>query len=334
MDIHPPLMEAARMNGAAEQIGLKAPGMEQRLDLGASYVTDRVGDRRLNRKITCGTPPYRMCRVRFSVREREQKMRFADKAALVCGGTSGIGLGCARRLAREGARVVVSGSSASKGTKAEIDLRKESLDVKFIQGDISDPTSIVSLVGLSIEHLARIDVLICSAGAFGKPRSFVETPTDDFDYLMNLNLRGPFILERLVAAKMIESDTGGSIVNISSVAGTLAIPTQTGYCVSKAGLNMLTKVMSLSLAPHGIRVNSVAPGAISTEMLGGLEQKPEWRKFVLGRTPLGRTGKIDEVASAVAFLASDDSSYITGHTLFVEGGRMALNYTMTEKPLF
>jgi NAD(P)-dependent dehydrogenase (short-subunit alcohol dehydrogenase family) len=154
----------------------------------------------------------------------------------------------------------------------------------------------------------------------------------DFDRVLRVNLKGAFLVGQATARRMVAQVKAGkppgSIVNMSSINAVVAIPNHTPYCVSKGGIDQLTKVMALSLAPHGIRVNAIGPGSIMTDILKGIATDQEAKNRLLSRTPLRRIGDADEVAAIAAFLVSDDASYVTGETVYVDGGRLALNYTV------
>jgi glucose 1-dehydrogenase len=164
---------------------------------------------------------------------------------------------------------------------------------------------------------------------------FLDLKESDFNRVLRVNLKVGFLVGQLAARKMVEQVKAGkrpgAIVNIASINSTVAIANQVPYSVSKGGLLQLTRVMALALAPHGIRVNAIGPGSIMTDILRSVASDAEAKKRILSRTPLGRIGEPDEVASVAAFLASDDASYITGEIIYVDGGRLALNYTVPVK---
>ncbi len=256
-------------------------------------------------------------------------MRFKNQAVLITGGTRGIGLATARRFAAEGARVVVSGVNLPKGEEAAAALRREGLDISFVQADSGSPEQIRRLFEASIELLGGIDVLVSSAGITRSSNDFMDMSDEDFDVVLATNLKGAFVIGKLVARHMVDTRRRGSIVYVGSVGGMLAVPPQIGYSVSKAGLSMLAKTMAVTLAPRGIRVNCLAPGPISTEMLmTHFANDPARMEMLLSRTPLGRFGTTEEIAGSIAFLASADAGYITGQTLYADGGRLPLNYTV------
>ena len=250
-------------------------------------------------------------------------MKLQNKVAIITGGTQGIGLACAQRLAAEGARVMLAdikpeGQAAADAIGAQ---------ARFFRADVSVKADVDALVAATLAEFGSIDILINNAGVT-HAANFLDLEEEDFDRVLRINLKSMFLCGQAVARVMVKQQ-GGSIINMSSVNSELAIPNQVPYVVSKGGVNQLTKVMSLNLAPHGIRVNGIGPGTILTELAKqAVLGSPEARHTILSRTPLGRCGEPEEVASIAAFLASDDASYMTGQTLFVDGGRLALNYTV------
>jgi len=250
-------------------------------------------------------------------------MKLQNKVAIVTGGTQGIGLACAQRLVAEGARVMMADIKPEGRAAAEA----LGASARFFRADVSMKAEVDALVAATLAEFGAIDILINNAGVT-HAAGFLELEEEDFDRVLRINLKSMFLCGQAVARVMVEQQSG-SIINMSSVNSELAIPNQVPYVVSKGGVNQLTKVMSLNLAPHGIRVNGIGPGTILTELAKqAVLGSPEARHTILSRTPLGRCGEPEEVASIAAFLASDDASYMTGQTLFVDGGRMALNYTV------
>jgi NAD(P)-dependent dehydrogenase (short-subunit alcohol dehydrogenase family) len=190
-------------------------------------------------------------------------------------------------------------------------------------------------VAAAIDAFGDIDVLVNNAGIV-HDADFLDLKEEDFDRVLGVNLKGSFLVGQAVARHMVDKvrqgGAPGAIVNMSSINALVAIPTQVPYSISKGGVNQLTRVMALALAPYGIRVNAIGPGSIMTDMLNAVNNDPAARNRVLSRTPLGRVGESSEIASIAAFLASDDASYVTGQTIYADGGRLPLNYTVPVKP--
>jgi NAD(P)-dependent dehydrogenase (short-subunit alcohol dehydrogenase family) len=247
---------------------------------------------------------------------------LTHKVCIVTGGAQGIGQACAERFAREGARVVIADTDDLRGAELA-----QTLEATFVHCDVGDKAQVDALVAKTIATHGRIDVLVNNAGIF-KAANFLDVTEADFDAVLRVNLKGAFLTGQAVAREMAKSG-GGSIVNMSSVNGVLAIPNIASYNVSKGGINQLTRVMSLALADANIRVNAVAPGTIATELAAkAVLTSDEARKKIISRTPLKRLGSPEEIADVVAFLASDAASYMTGEIVVVDGGRMALNYAV------
>ena len=254
-------------------------------------------------------------------------MRLAGRIALVTGAAQGIGLACARAFLREGAKVVLADANAAAGRAAAESLQSEGA-ARFVACDVRRKSEVDAAVAEAVSAFGRLDILVANAGIV-HAADFLDLAEADFDRVIAVNLKGVFLAGQAAARQMVRQGGGGAIVNMSSVNAVVAIPDQVPYVVSKGGINQLTKVMALSLARHGIRVNAIGPGTILTELaktavLGNREAE----RRILGRTPLGRLGDPDEVARVAAFLASDDASYVTGQTIYPDGGRLALNYTV------
>jgi NAD(P)-dependent dehydrogenase (short-subunit alcohol dehydrogenase family) len=248
---------------------------------------------------------------------------LAGKVCLVTGGAQGIGEACLRRFAQENAKLVIADIDDKRGTALA-----QELGALFVHCDVGDKTQVDALVARAIAAFGHIDILVNNAGIF-KAADFLDISEADFDAVLRINLKGAFLVGQAVARAMVQAGTQGSIVNLSSVNGVLAIPTIASYNVSKGGINQLTRVMALSLATKGIRVNAVAPGTIATALAAkAVLTSEEAKTKVMSRTPMGRLGTPAEIADTVAYLASDAASYITGEIVVVDGGRMTLNYTM------
>ena len=244
------------------------------------------------------------------------------RVAIVTGGAQGIGEACARRFAREGARVVIADVADARGQALA-----DELGARYVHCDVGDKAQVDALVAQAVQAHGRIDVLVNNAGIF-RAADFLDVTEEDFDAVLRVNLKGAFLVGQAVAREMARARRG-SIVNMSSVNSVLAIPGIASYNVSKGGINQLTRAMALALADQGIRVNAVGPGTIATELATqAVLTSEDARRRILMRTPLKRLGEPAEVADVVAFLASDAASYITGEIVMVDGGRMALNYTV------
>ncbi len=261
-------------------------------------------------------------------------MALDGKTAIVTGGAAGIGRAIVRRFVAEGARVVIADISQDKAEEAIASLPGGS-EVRFVKTDVARKLDVHNLIASTIDVFGDIDVLVSNAGIV-HGAEFLDLAEDDFDRVLAVNLKGAFLAGQAVARYMVDKvkDGGapGTIVNMSSVNAVFAIANQVPYSVSKGGVNQLTKVMALALAPYGIRVNAIGPGSIMTDMLAAVASDAPARNRVLSRTPLGRIGDPSEIASIAAFLASDDASYITGQTIYADGGRLPLNYTVPVRP--
>ena len=252
----------------------------------------------------------------------EIRFGLKDRVCIVTGGAQGIGEACARRFAREGAVAVIADVDSARGQAVAAELGG-----LFVACDVGDKAQVDTLVAQTVLKFGRIDVLVNNAGIF-KAADFLDVSEADFDAVLRVNLKGSFLAGQAVAREMAKAGKG-AIVNMSSVNGVLAIPNIASYNVSKGGINQLTRVMALALADKGIRVNAVAPGTIATELAAkAVLTSEEAKRRIMSRTPMKRLGEPSEIADAVAWLASDAASYVTGEIVVVDGGRMTLNYTV------
>ena len=260
-------------------------------------------------------------------------MRFDGETAIVTGGAKGFGLAIARRLASEGARVVIADIDVEAGEAAERDLAAVGT-VEFVEADVSEKLDIHNLIAEAVDSHGPLGILVNNAGIV-HAADFLDLEEEDFDRVIRVNLKSAFLCGQAAARRMVkqieEGGKPGRIINMSSINDKLAIGNQVPYSVSKGAVKQLTKVMALSLAPYGIRVNAIGPGSIMTDMLASVNSDPAARDKILSRTPIGRVGETSEIASVAAFLASDDSSYMTGQVVYVDGGRLPLNYTVPVK---
>jgi glucose 1-dehydrogenase len=255
-------------------------------------------------------------------------LRFSGKTAIVTGGANGIGLASARRFAADGAKVVIADIDIQHGEAAAASLREAGSEALFVATDVTKRADMDGLIGAAVKAFGSVDVMMNNAG-ISQSKPFLETSDEDFDKVMRTNLVSAFMGGQAAARQMVKQNRGGVIVNMSSVNAILAIQGLVGYVCSKGAMNQLTRVMALELAPHKIRVVAIGPGTILTDLAKGtVLGNDEARRRILSRTPIGRMGEPEEIASVAAFLASDEASYITGQTIYPDGGRMALNYTV------
>lgn len=243
--------------------------------------------------------------------------------ALVTGAARGIGFACAEALAEDGARLVLADIDAD-GVKAAAE--KLGGGALAIPCDMSDPAAILAMFDRIEAEIGPVSILVNNAGV-AKAAAFLETSLEDFRAVIDLNLTGTFVALQRAAKTMVAEGIKGAIVNMSSINAQVAIPSIAAYCASKGGVMQLTKAAALALAEHGVRVNAVGPGSIDTAMMAGVNASEEAMARVMSRTPLKRIGAPREIGQIVAFLASDRASYVTGETIYADGGRIAMNYT-------
>ena len=248
---------------------------------------------------------------------------MTKQQAIVTGAARGIGLACARALAADGMQVHLCDVDGDEAKSAAAALGN---DAEGHTCDMTDPDRITALFDKIEAHHGPVSVLVNNAG-IALPGDFLNYSSEDFDQVIAVNLKGTFLATQHIANAMIRNGVEGAIVNMSSVNAQISIPTIAAYCASKGGVMQLTKASALALAPHGIRVNAVGPGSIDTAMMAGVNADPDAMSMVMSRTPLKRIGEPREIGDVVAFLASDKASYITGETIYVDGGRLGLNYT-------
>jgi glucose 1-dehydrogenase len=253
-------------------------------------------------------------------------MKLEGKTVLITGGSQGIGQGIAFRLAEEGADIAVDyvGNSASAdATVAQI--QKRGRRALAVQADISSVDQIHSMMKQTVDSLGGVDVLINNAGV-EKHASIWEATEHDYDLVLSINLKGAFFASQAFAQHRMAVKKPGKIINVSSVHEELPFPHFTSYCASKGGVKMMMRNLSIELAPYGITVNNIAPGAIETPINTALLNDPPKLKALLDNIPLARLGQVSDVAGVAAFLASSDADYITGTTIVVDGG-LTWNYS-------
>jgi NAD(P)-dependent dehydrogenase (short-subunit alcohol dehydrogenase family) len=255
-------------------------------------------------------------------------MRLKGKTAVITGGAKGIGLACARRFAQEGAHLVLADIDADAGKAAAAELAATGCRIEFDVADVGDKNDVSRVLDVAERSFGGVDILVANAGIY-VTGEFLEITEEDFEHVLRTNLTSVFLCGQAAARLMVRQARGGSIVNLSSINALMPNPDAIAYATSKGGINALTKGMAIALSQYGIRVNALGPGTILTDLAReAVLKNDEALGRVLSRTPLGRLGMPEEVAAAAAFLASDDASYITGQTIYVDGGRLGLNYTI------
>jgi NAD(P)-dependent dehydrogenase (short-subunit alcohol dehydrogenase family) len=244
-----------------------------------------------------------------------------DKVAVVLGGTSGIGQAISRGYAKAGAVVVASSRDQAKVDAEAAELEKLGAKTLRITSDVQDRESIERLKDAVLGAFGRVDVLVVTSGVLHKVPS-ADLKQEDWDRVIDANLNGSFRANQIFGRVMLEQKSG-SIINTCSMTSFVTFGDVTGYAASKAGVMMLTKQLATEWAPHGVRVNAIAPGVVRTPLNTKALDIPERAAAILGRTPMGRYGHVNEFVGAAIFLASQASSFITGHVLAVDGGFLA-----------
>ena len=250
-----------------------------------------------------------------------------NQVAIVTGASQGIGAACAERLSQDGAAVALWDVDDARGRALAASLNERGRRAIYQHCNVANKAEVDAALAATLTAFGRVDALINNAGIF-KAAKFLDITEADWDAVIDVNLKGAFLVGQAVARAMVGTG-GGAIVNMSSVNGVMAIPSIASYNASKGGVNQLTRVMALSLADHHIRVNAVGPGTIATELaknavLGSDEAKAR----IMSRTPMRRLGEPSEIADVCAFLVSSAASYMTGEIVYIDGGRLTLNYTV------
>lgn len=247
---------------------------------------------------------------------------MADKLALITGGAQGIGYACAEALTEDGFRCILADIQGDKVREAA-----EQVGGIAMTCDMGDADQVNALFDTIAADHGPLAALVNNAGV-AMPGDALDYSLEDFRKVIDINLVGTFLASQRAAKAMVAAGVKGAIVNMSSINAQVAIPAIPAYCASKGGVMQLTKAMALALAPKGIRVNAVGPGSIDTEMMAGVNADPSAMARVMSRTPMGRVGTAREIGDVVAFLVSEKASYVTGETIYVDGGRLGLNYTV------
>jgi NAD(P)-dependent dehydrogenase (short-subunit alcohol dehydrogenase family) len=247
-------------------------------------------------------------------------MRLEHKVAIVTGGGRGIGKGIARRFAQEGATVVIAQRDPESAARTVAEFAAEGNTAFFVQTDVAIPEQITAMVNTCEERYGRVDVLVNNAGLTGVDKSIIDMSLDTWSHALATNLTSLFLCTQAVARVMVRTKTPGSIINIGSINSFRAQKQAIHYVATKGAVPLLTMAMAVDLAEHGIRVNAIAPGLISTERTAPRYLHQEAVDMVTRTVPLGRTGTVEEVAALATFLASDECPYIQGETILIDGG--------------
>lgn len=248
-------------------------------------------------------------------------MRLSGKVVWITGGSSGIGASIAERFVKEGAKVAIASREEAELKETAERISAEFGEVISVVGDVQYSADVNRMVKEVVDKWQTIDVLVNNAGIC-RPAPFLEIEEQDWDDHMAVNLKGHFLVAQAAARLMAEQGKAGSIINMSSVNGLAAESDQAHYNATKGGVNLLTVSMALELAPLGIRVNALCPGFIETRLTKPLIDNPAAIGPYLKSIPMGRVGQPEDIAKAALYLASDDSSYMTGHCMVVDGGQL------------
>lgn len=246
-------------------------------------------------------------------------MRLKDKITIVTGAASGIGRATAERFALEGATVVVADINDQGGQETVQSIRQRGGEAYFIHTDVSDASQVKAMVATTVNRYGQLNVIMNNAACYQPTHGLVDTTEEDWNQIINVTLKGVFLGCKYAIPEMIKNG-GGTVINVGSIGSILAFPIQAAYLAAKGGVLGLTRSVAIDYAPHGIRANAILPGPIDTAAFDALRDRPDVIEQGVSRTLFKRLGQPQEIAPAAAFLASDESSYMTGTFILIDGG--------------
>jgi NAD(P)-dependent dehydrogenase (short-subunit alcohol dehydrogenase family) len=250
----------------------------------------------------------------------ETSMKLQNKVAIVTGGASGIGEATVRDFVREGAKVVIADVSPT-GARLSQELNDGGASTVFIQTDVSDETQTIAMVAHAVSHFGRLDIMVANAGVGSPGVPVAEMSVERWQRTIGINLTGVFLSNKHAIAQMQQQGDGGVVVNVASVLGHVGAPGLADYTASKGGVANLTRTLAIAHAREGIRINAVCPGFVDTPIYDGVSEAQ--RRRIIAAHPIGRMGRVEEIAATIRFLASDDASFVVGANLLVDGGYTA-----------
>ncbi len=255
--------------------------------------------------------------------ENGMRKRFAEKVVMVTGGAHGLGEADVISFANEGAKVVIADIDEEAGQSLADRLNADGFETLFVKTDVTKEDQVISLVAKTVEKFGKLDVLVANAGIGGTYAAPIDQTEEDLDLIYNVNIKGVFLTNKHAVKQMIKQGTPAAIVNMGSIESILARANTCPYNATKGAVKLMTQSFARAYAPNNIRFNAVCPGVILTPLVEKLTQSPEHRQMMIDLHPLGRLGDPQDVANAVLFLASEESAFITGSCLMVDGGHCA-----------